>query len=130
MGEQRPHLDPIQEESEREDEFERSDTGEEEEEEKEENGEVMAEDGSEEESEGCSLLRLLRPRRRSRLSEESSLVQSTENNRQEEAELSESDGITHTPGGPSVDSTPPRQTRSGDELRLMKMKVSLLFSGL
>ncbi|TNN37693.1 hypothetical protein EYF80_052143 [Liparis tanakae] len=134
MWEQRPRLDPIQEESEREDEFERSDTGEEEEEEENEeneeeeegNGEVMAEDGSDEESEGCAILRLLRPQRRSQcLSQESSLVQSTENNREEEAELSESDGITRTPGGPGEDCTPPRQTSSGDERRLMKRTLKV-----
>ncbi|XP_068558092.1 histone H3.v1-like [Cebidichthys violaceus] len=92
MGEQRPCLEPIQEESEREDESKGSKTGEEEEEEDEETMEVMAEDESEDDEDAP--LRVVRPGRMSRsLSQKSFLrIQSVDNNGEE----TESDQNTHT----------------------------------
>ncbi|XP_054452590.1 VID27-like protein [Anoplopoma fimbria] len=124
MGEQRPRLEPIQEESEREDEFRGSETGEGEGEEEEdvETEEVMEEDKD-------SPLRVMRPRRVSRsLSEDRFLrTQSTDNYQEESAGFSESDWSTHTVGL-SEEAAPPQQTRVGNKKRSssaeLKIKVS------
>ncbi|KAK9539293.1 hypothetical protein VZT92_004409 [Zoarces viviparus] len=124
----RPRLEPIQEESEREDEIKGSETGEgEEEEEEEETMEVMAEDESENDEDAP--LRVLRPRRMSRsLSQESFLrIQSTDNNREETVTFSESDQNTRTVGV-SEESTPPQQTRLGNEKRSIRGKLKIKVS--
>ncbi|XP_037642903.1 rRNA-processing protein EBP2-like isoform X2 [Sebastes umbrosus] len=129
------HLEPIREESEREDEKEGSETGEGEEEEEEdvETKEVMAEDKSEEDEDDDAPLRVLRPRRLSRSFSRESFpqIQSNHNHQEETANFGKTDWSSH-----SVDlndgATPPRQTRLGykkmstsGELRIKVSKVQM-----
>lgn len=127
--EQRPRLEPIQEESEQEDDVKRSKTGEREEEDFQiqagvETKEVMAEETEEEDED--DKLRVLRPSRRSRSLSSHSLSlprRRSANNHQDELEsFSVSD--SHD------EATPPKQVRLGHERRSssgeLRMKVSIL----
>lgn len=130
-----PHLEPIQEESEQEDEIEESKTGGVKEEDcqtqvRVEKKEVLKEDLSEEDEDDTAPLRVLRPRRLSRfLSQESFLqTQSTHNHQEELENFSVLDGSAHAVDL-SDEATPPEQTRSGNEERSrsgqLRIKVSI-----
>lgn len=131
---QRPHLEPIQEESEQEDEIEGSKTGEEEEEEEEdfqvgvETKEVMTADESEEDE---VLLRVLRPRRIYRPRSQVSFprMQST-NKHQKEMDSSVSEQSSHSVYLNGEDTLRPVQARLGKEKRSvsdeLRIKVSIL----
>lgn len=128
--EQRPHLEPIQEESEQEDEIGGSKTGEGEEEDFQiqvgvETKEVMTEESEED----VALLRVLRPRRLSRSQESVPQMQSTNNNQEETENFSMSDRSLRAVDL-SDEATAPVQARLGNEKRSrsgeLRIKVSIL----
>lgn len=133
--EQKPHLEPIQEESEHEDEIGGSKTGEGAEEDFQiqvgvETKEAMTEDESEED-EDAALLRVLRPRRLSRSLRHESFpqMQSTNNHQEEMENFSVSDRSSRAVDL-SDEATPPVQARLGNEKRSrsgeLRIKVSIL----
>ncbi|XP_040000272.1 uncharacterized protein LOC120799288 isoform X2 [Xiphias gladius] len=134
----RPYLEPIQEESEHEDEIRRSKTGEGEEDSQTHVGveteDVMAEDKSaeeeeEEEEDDDALLRVLRPRRLSHSFSQESFLQkrSTSNHQEKTKNFSVSDLSTHAVGL-SDEATPPGQPKLGNEKwsssRKLRIKIS------
>lgn len=137
LCEKRPHLEPIQEESEQEDELEGSKTRESEDEDFQiqvgvETKTIMADDKSEEDEDDSALLRVLRPRRLSHSHSQDSIpqMQFTTNQQEKVENFSLSDWKSHTVGL-SDEATPPKQARlrnnkrsTSDELRI---KVGLSF---
>ncbi|TKS79701.1 hypothetical protein D9C73_014069 [Collichthys lucidus] len=139
---QRPHLEPIQEESEQEDEIEGSTTGEEEEEEeyeKEEEEEedfqvgvktkeVMTADESEEDEDDV-LLRVLRPRRMypSRSQVSFPRMRST-NKHQKEIDSSVSEQSAHSVDLNGEDALRPVQARLGKEKRSVSDELRIKIS--
>ncbi|KAE8290869.1 hypothetical protein D5F01_LYC10460 [Larimichthys crocea] len=130
---QRPHLEPIQEESEQEDEIEGSKTGEEEEEEEEEDfqvgvetKEVMTADESEEDE---VLLRVLRPRRIYRPRSQVSFprMQST-NKHQKEMDSSVLEQSSHSVDLNGEDTLRPVQARLGKEKRSVSDELRIKLS--
>lgn len=128
--EQRPHLEPIQEESEQEDEIGGSETGEGEEEDFQiQVGVETKEAMTEESEEDVALLRVLRPRRLSRSQESVPQMQSTNNNQEETENFSVSDRSLRAVDL-SDETTAPVQARLGNEKRSrsgeLRIKVSIL----
>lgn len=137
----RPHLEPIQEESEQEDEVEGSETGEEEEEVEEEEEdfqegvetkEVMTADESEEdEDEDHDLLRVLRPKRIYRSHSKVSFPRARSSNRhRKETDSSVSEQSSHSVDLKGEETLRPEQARLGserwsisDELRIKTPKI-------
>ncbi|TKS79775.1 hypothetical protein D9C73_013995 [Collichthys lucidus] len=136
---QRPHLEPIQEESEQEDEIEGSTTGEEEEEEeyeKEEEEEedfqvgvetkeVMTADESEEDEDDV-LLRVLRPRRMYPSRSQVSLPRMRSTNKhQKEIDSSVSEQSSHSVDLNGEDAPRPVQARLGKEKRSVSDELKI-----